>query len=144
MWHHEVHQPSTSKLQSCHLQCIFNNNNNNNIYFKTTVFSISILRLHELRIYTHTNDRSVSNENSLPVCINSWSSICWQLGLLVGSPCSSFWIRFFAGAEIREGMWYSFFFIRRYVSFNVWVSNGGLPHNRVYRIQPIDHTSTCQ
>jgi len=49
-----------------------------------------------------------------------------------GSDFSSFAIRFLAQGLTREGIWYSFFLMRVYVSFKQEVSNGGLPTSNVY------------
>merc|ERR1719376_824479 len=54
-----------------------------------------------------------------PMVMNSSLRISATLGLLAGSCCSSLWMRFLASGPTLLGMWYSFFLILVYVSFNV-------------------------
>jgi hypothetical protein len=55
-----------------------------------------------------------------------------MLGRALGSERKSLVMRLRAGVEILEGMWYSFFLMREYVSFKQEVSKGGLPTRSVY------------
>lgn len=55
-----------------------------------------------------------------------------MLGREPGSDFSNLEIRLRAAEEILDGMWYSFFLMRVYVSFKHDVSNGGLPTSNVY------------
>lgn len=67
-----------------------------------------------------------------PVVKNS-SSIIWSmLGRCEGSDLSNFVIRVRAGRVILDGIWYSFFLMREYVSLRQEVSKGGLPTKSVY------------
>ena len=55
-----------------------------------------------------------------------------MFGLSPGSLRSILVIKFLAGTETLEGMWYSFFLIFIYVSLRQDVSKGGFPTNSVY------------
>ena len=76
---------------------------------------------------------SLSGQN--PLVKKGSFNISSEVGLVMGLGRSSLVINTRASFPIREGMWYSFRLIFRYVSFKLLVSKGGLPTNKVYLVK---------
>jgi len=79
-----------------------------------------------------------------PILKKSWLNISSNPGLLLGSVCNIFVIKFLTWSDITtwSGKVYAFILILLYVVLTSDVSNGGFPINKVYIITPIDHIST--